>query len=155
MASKGGMQTATINVTLETKQETKESCTKKKSQKIVQGWECKRSRQKCWCRKESSEEQRKQREIKKDWQAKRETTAMYIASGWYCHSMQQPSSNVLIMRASFETDNLVAIVQHAKHIPSPHPSPSVFSPRAHTIAVWWRLNDWRRNEVKRERITHK
>lgn len=116
---------------------------------------CKRSRQKCWCWKESSEEQRKQREIKKDWQAKRETTAMYIASGWYCHSMQQPSSNVLIMRASFETDNLVAIVQHAKHIPSPHLSPSVFSPWAHTIAVWWRLNDWRRNEVKRERITHK
>lgn len=24
---------------------------------------------------------------------------------------------------------------------------------AHTIALWWGVNDWRRNEVKRERIT--
>lgn len=80
----------------------------------------------------------------------------HTASRWYCHAVPQPGSNVLIMRASFEPDNLVPIVQHAKHIPSPHLPLSVFSPpRACTIVVWWGLNDWRRNEVKRERITVK
>lgn len=33
------------------------------------------------------------------------------------------------------------------------PSFSAFSSWAHTIAVWWRLNDWRGNEVKCERLT--
>lgn len=139
------------------RREHKEICrrTVKHARKCSKDGETKRNKQKRRDRKGSSERQHKWRAIKKDWQVKRETTEMYIPPGWYCHSVQQPSSNVLIMRASFETDNLVPIVQHAKHIPSPHLSLSAFSPWAHTIAVWWRLNDWRGNEVKRERVTGK
>lgn len=82
---------------------------------------------------------------------------MYIASGWYCHSVQQPSSNVLIMRASFETDNLVAIVQHAKHIPSPHLSlsPCVLLLSSHNSRLMkteWleekRSETWKNNRKK-------
>lgn len=28
------------------------------------------------------------------------------------------------------------------------PSSLFLSPRAHTMAIWWRLNDWKRNEVE-------
>lgn len=46
------------------------------------------------------------------------------APGRYCHSVLQLCTAALIMRASFETDNLVPPVQHAKQIPSPPSFPS-------------------------------
>lgn len=70
----------------------------------------------------------RQKKEAETWSTDSEKDNNHIASRRYCHAVQQPGSNVLIMRASFEPDNLVPIVQHAKHIPSPHLSLSVLSP---------------------------
>lgn len=89
------------------------------------------------------------RDIKKDWQAKRETAEMYIPL------ILSFCAATLFQCADYES--IIWDWQPCSYSIAcqTHSQPPSFSLCAHTIAVWWRPNDWRENGMKRERITEK